>query len=86
MQKVPREEGSKTAVLNLILSPLTENINYITGRPDQVHNCTILNISMTSFQIRCTEGFNGGLTQAFLLEVSVFCYIFYIPDKISHRG
>ncbi|KAH1007811.1 hypothetical protein HUJ04_005004 [Dendroctonus ponderosae] len=39
------------------------------GRPDQVHNCTILNISMTSFQIRCTEGFNGGLTQAFLLEI-----------------
>ncbi|KAL1513584.1 hypothetical protein ABEB36_002979 [Hypothenemus hampei] len=39
------------------------------GRPDQVHNCTILNISMNSFQIRCTEGFNGGLTQAFLLEI-----------------
>ncbi|CAG9766131.1 unnamed protein product [Ceutorhynchus assimilis] len=39
------------------------------GRPDQVHNCTILNISMTSFQIRCTEGFNGGLTQAFSLEL-----------------
>ncbi|XP_060532294.1 nephrin-like isoform X2 [Cylas formicarius] len=39
------------------------------GRPDQVHNCTVMNISMTSLSIRCSEGFNGGLTQAFLLEV-----------------
>lgn len=39
------------------------------GRPDQVHNCTILNISMTSFSIKCSEGFNGGLPQSFLLEV-----------------
>ncbi|CAH1186722.1 unnamed protein product [Phyllotreta striolata] len=39
------------------------------GRPDQVHNCTVLNISMNSFNIRCSEGFNGGLPQSFLLEV-----------------
>nr|CAH7769565.1 unnamed protein product [Callosobruchus chinensis] len=39
------------------------------GRPDQVHNCTLLNISMNSFSIRCAEGFNGGLPQSFLLEV-----------------
>lgn len=41
----------------------------ILGRPDQVHNCTITNISMTSLGIRCLEGFNGGLTQSFMLEV-----------------
>lgn len=41
----------------------------ISGRPDQVHNCTITNISMTSLGIRCLEGFNGGLTQSFMLEV-----------------
>lgn len=41
----------------------------LTGRPDQVHNCTITNISMTSMSIRCSEGFNGGLTQQFMLEV-----------------
>lgn len=40
-----------------------------TGRPDQVHNCTITNISMTSMSLRCSEGFNGGLTQQFMLEV-----------------
>jgi immunoglobulin superfamily member 9B len=41
----------------------------IAGRPDQVHNCTITNISMTSLSIRCSEGFNGGLAQQFMLEV-----------------
>jgi hypothetical protein len=40
-----------------------------TGRPDQVHNCTITNISMTSMSLRCSEGFNGGLQQQFMLEV-----------------
>lgn len=41
----------------------------VVGRPDQVHNCTITNISMTSLGIRCIEGFNGGLAQSFMLEV-----------------
>ncbi|XP_022907185.1 neural cell adhesion molecule 2-like [Onthophagus taurus] len=39
------------------------------GRPDQVHNCTVFNISTTSFSIKCSEGFHGGLPQSFLLEV-----------------
>ncbi|XP_037921192.1 kin of IRRE-like protein 1 [Hermetia illucens] len=39
------------------------------GRPDQVHNCTLTNISMTSLSIKCTEGFNGGLQQSFMVEV-----------------
>ncbi|CAO1431490.1 unnamed protein product [Diamesa hyperborea] len=39
------------------------------GRPDQVHNCTITNISMTSMSLRCSEGFNGGLSQQFMMEV-----------------
>lgn len=43
---------------------------FISGRPDQVHNCTITNISMTSFAVKCSEGFNGGLPQSFFLEVS----------------
>lgn len=41
----------------------------LSGRPDQVHNCTLTNISMTSVGVRCLEGFNGGLTQSFMLEV-----------------
>ncbi|XP_030379920.1 hemicentin-2 [Scaptodrosophila lebanonensis] len=39
------------------------------GRPDQVHNCTLLNISMTSLSVTCSEGFNGGLPQLFILEL-----------------
>ncbi|CAG2053490.1 unnamed protein product [Timema podura] len=38
-------------------------------RPDLVYNCTVSNISMNSFFIRCHEGFNGGLPQSFILEV-----------------
>lgn len=34
-----------------------------------VHNCTTSNTSTNSFSVRCTEGFNGGLQQSFLLEV-----------------
>ncbi|KAK6638617.1 hypothetical protein RUM43_006884 [Polyplax serrata] len=39
------------------------------GRPDPVINCSIGNVSITSFSIKCTEGFNGGLPQSFFLEV-----------------
>lgn len=39
------------------------------GRPDQVHNCSVANMSMTSFSLRCSEGFNGGLPQSFTVEV-----------------
>lgn len=41
----------------------------LSGRPDQAQNCTITNISMTSLGLKCLEGFNGGLTQSFMLEV-----------------
>lgn len=39
------------------------------GRPDQVNNCSLANMSMSSFSVWCGEGFNGGLPQTFLLEV-----------------
>ncbi|KAJ8670460.1 hypothetical protein QAD02_001719 [Eretmocerus hayati] len=39
------------------------------GRPDAVHNCSTHNTSKTSFEVRCSDGFNGGLEQSFLLEV-----------------
>jgi len=39
------------------------------GRPDQVNNCTISNISMTSLSLKCVEGFSGGLTQSFVVEI-----------------
>ncbi|KAL9899858.1 sidestep VII transmembrane protein isoform 1-T3 [Glossina fuscipes fuscipes] len=39
------------------------------GRPDQVHNCSLTNISMTSLTVTCIDGFNGGLPQLFILEL-----------------
>ncbi|XP_066592853.1 uncharacterized protein [Prorops nasuta] len=41
----------------------------VMWRPDMVHNCTTSNTSTNSFSVTCTGGFNGGLTQSFLLEV-----------------
>jgi len=41
----------------------------VSGRPDQVHNCSVLNSSTHSFSVVCSEGFNGGLPQTFVLEV-----------------
>ncbi|XP_049305880.1 hemicentin-2-like isoform X2 [Bactrocera dorsalis] len=40
-----------------------------TGRPEQVHNCSVANISVLSLAISCIEGFNGGLPQLFVMEV-----------------
>lgn len=34
-----------------------------------MHNCTKANMSMTSFSVKCGEGFNGGMPQSFNLEI-----------------
>ncbi|CAG7785777.1 unnamed protein product, partial [Allacma fusca] len=39
------------------------------GRPDTVHNCTQTNYTTDSFFLQCSEGFNGGLPQSFVLEL-----------------
>ncbi|XP_049785943.1 nephrin-like [Schistocerca cancellata] len=39
------------------------------GRPDPVHNCSVVNASTDSLSVRCSEGFNGGLPQSFQIEV-----------------
>ncbi|XP_046401972.1 nephrin-like isoform X2 [Ischnura elegans] len=39
------------------------------GRPDPVHNCSILNQTAESLHVECTEGFDGGLPQHFVMEV-----------------
>jgi len=41
----------------------------IAGRPDTVHNCSVANHTSDSFFVHCTEGFNGGLPQSFILEL-----------------
>ncbi|XP_066142755.1 neural cell adhesion molecule 2-like isoform X1 [Euwallacea fornicatus] len=39
------------------------------GKPDPLHNCSIVNRTNDSLEVECTEGFDGGLPQYFLLEV-----------------
>ncbi|XP_044744983.1 nephrin-like [Coccinella septempunctata] len=40
------------------------------GKPDRPYNCTILNTSSYSLEIKCVEGFDGGLPQT--AQVSVY--------------
>ncbi|XP_065344977.1 contactin-6-like isoform X1 [Cloeon dipterum] len=39
------------------------------GKPDAVHNCSIVNQTAESLHVECAEGFNGGLPQTFTMEV-----------------
>ncbi|XP_045111963.1 hemicentin-1-like isoform X1 [Portunus trituberculatus] len=39
------------------------------GPPEEVNNCTVLNVTSHSAGIRCLSGFDGGLPQRFLLQV-----------------
>lgn len=42
---------------------------YFPGKPDGLQNCSLLNQTFDSLQVECIEGFNGGLTQEFVMEV-----------------
>ena len=39
------------------------------GKPDPVHNCTVRNQTYSALFVTCGRGFDGGLPQAFVLEV-----------------
>ncbi|KAL3285867.1 hypothetical protein HHI36_000386 [Cryptolaemus montrouzieri] len=39
------------------------------GRPDPPYNCSIINQTSESVEIECTEGFDGGQPQYFILEI-----------------
>ncbi|KAL1513906.1 hypothetical protein ABEB36_003245 [Hypothenemus hampei] len=41
----------------------------IAGRPSQLQNCSLQNQTTNSLQIECVEGYDGGLTQSFDMEV-----------------
>lgn len=42
---------------------------HLAGKPDSVHNCSIMNQTADSLHVECAEGFNGGLPQTFTMEV-----------------
>lgn len=42
---------------------------HISGKPEAVQNCSVINESTDSFQVNCLPGFNGGLPQHFSLAV-----------------
>ncbi|XP_069962130.1 neural cell adhesion molecule 2 isoform X2 [Bactrocera oleae] len=55
------------------------------GRPEQVHNCSVVNISVLSIAISCIEGFNGGLPQLFVMEVrNMYSKELYVNKTSSH--
>ncbi|XP_020707097.2 nephrin-like isoform X6 [Athalia rosae] len=41
------------------------------GRPDNPHNCSVLNQTTDSLHVECSEGFDGGLPQEFTLEMDL---------------
>lgn len=42
---------------------------FFPGKPFPVRNCTLANQTYTSVEVKCVPGYDGGLTQKFVLEV-----------------
>lgn len=45
------------------------NRNLFSGKPQSVHNCTVRNDTEGAVDIQCEPGYDGGLSQVFVLEV-----------------
>lgn len=41
----------------------------LTGKPDGLTNCSLVNHTNESIQVECDQGFDGGLPQFFVMEV-----------------
>lgn len=56
------------------MSLLSYDIRKVTncihvGHPTSLQNCSVVNQSSAGLQVECVEGFDGGLTQTFYMEV-----------------
>jgi neural cell adhesion molecule len=54
------------------------------GKPEPLTNCTVVNQTQTSFQVACTEGYDGGFQQDFVAEL-YYAREKYITNSISSR-
>uniref|UniRef100_A0A0A9XSS5 Kin of IRRE-like protein 3 n=3 Tax=Lygus hesperus TaxID=30085 RepID=A0A0A9XSS5_LYGHE len=56
------------------------------GKPDQPSNCTLVNQTMTSVEVDCAEGYDGGQQQFFQLEVYDYGSDFLSYNQSSPRA
>ncbi|CAG9813037.1 unnamed protein product [Phaedon cochleariae] len=53
----------------IVMAPSNELFIVGMSRPSQLQNCTLINQTSNSIQVDCTDGFDGGLPQSFLMQV-----------------
>lgn len=56
------------------------------GRPDPVHNCTVLNQTYSTLHVVCGKGFDGGLPQGFTMEVMDAKTHFVVANTTNTRS
>lgn len=44
-------------------------LSLVAGRPFPLLNCSVVNQTSDSLQVECTESFDGGLPQSFMMEI-----------------
>ena len=56
------------------------------GRPDPVHNCTVVNQTYSTLHVVCLRGFDGGLPQDFTMEVRDGKTSFVVANTTNTRA
>ena len=56
------------------------------GRPDPVHNCTVVNQTYSTLHVVCLRGFDGGLPQDFTMEVRDAKTSFVVANTTNTRA
>lgn len=72
--KVPSSRQQNILILKMFL-----------GRPDSPYNCSLINQTLNSLELECIEGFDGGQTQVFQLEVYNFESNYLLLNRTSKQ-